>query len=121
LDAGAAVRALYELASAPATAPNALALLHELQAHQVELDLQTEELHRMQAELEISLQRRAGRWQVCRVQMAWRRCARCVPTSSMGHRTNLPTGSCVQGATAEHARCAPRPVGIRPARDFCSN
>ncbi len=57
LDAGAAVRALYELASAPATAPNALALLHELQAHQVELDLQTEELHRMQAELEISLQR----------------------------------------------------------------
>jgi PAS domain-containing protein len=46
------LRVLYELASTPATAPNALALLHELQVHQVEVDLQDEELRRSRVELE---------------------------------------------------------------------
>ncbi|MEO6079948.1 MAG: PAS domain-containing protein [Steroidobacteraceae bacterium] len=52
-----ALGVLYDLSSSPATAPKALALLHELQVHQVELDLQHEELRRSRAELEVSLAR----------------------------------------------------------------
>jgi hypothetical protein len=48
---------LHALASSPATAPDALALLHELQVHQVELDLQAQELHESRAELESALRR----------------------------------------------------------------
>ncbi len=61
--AGVAARAanalavLHSLASAPATAPDALALLHELQVHQVELDMQAEELRDSRAELEAALRR----------------------------------------------------------------
>jgi PAS domain S-box-containing protein len=57
LDSSAAFRALYELATSPSTAPSALALLHELQVYQVELDLQDEELRRSRAELEVALMR----------------------------------------------------------------
>ncbi len=57
LDAANALRVLFELASAPSTAPDALALLHELQVHQVEVDLQDEELRRSRVELEASLHR----------------------------------------------------------------
>jgi PAS domain S-box-containing protein len=56
-DASAALGVLYELASSPATAPNALTLLHELQVHQVEVDVQDEELRRSRIELEASLNR----------------------------------------------------------------
>jgi PAS domain-containing protein len=56
-DASAALGVLYELASSPSTAPDALALLHELQVHQVEVDLQDEELCRSRLELETSLNR----------------------------------------------------------------
>lgn len=56
-DASAALGVLYTLASSPSTAPDALALLHELQVHQVELDLQAEELRRSRSDLESSLQR----------------------------------------------------------------
>ncbi len=56
-DASDALRVLFELASTPATAAKALALLHELQVHQVEVDLQDEELRQARAELERSLQR----------------------------------------------------------------
>jgi hypothetical protein len=35
---------LHALASSPQTAADALTLLHELQVHQVELDLQAQEL-----------------------------------------------------------------------------
>ncbi len=56
-DASAALSVLYELASSPTTAPKALALLHELQVHQVEMDLQDEELRRSRVELETSLNR----------------------------------------------------------------
>jgi len=43
-NASEAMEVLYRLASSQSTAPDALALLHELQVHQVELDLQNEEL-----------------------------------------------------------------------------
>jgi hypothetical protein len=56
-DPSAALGVLYELASSPATAPRALALLHELQVHQVEVELQDEELCRSRVELETSLNR----------------------------------------------------------------
>lgn len=58
-DPSTALGVLYELASSPATAPGALALLHELQVHQVEVDLQDEELRRSRAELESALSRQA--------------------------------------------------------------
>jgi PAS domain-containing protein len=57
LDAAAALGVLYELASSPSTAGAALTLLHELQVHQVELDLQDEELRRSRSELEAALAR----------------------------------------------------------------
>jgi PAS domain-containing protein len=50
-----ALSALYTLASSPQTAADALALLHELQVHQVELDLQAQELLDSRAELESAL------------------------------------------------------------------
>ena len=56
-DATAALGVIYELASSPSTAPDALALLHELQVHQVEVDLQDEELRRSRLELEASFNR----------------------------------------------------------------
>ena len=46
---------LFRLASSPQTADSALALLHELQVHQVELELQDEELRRSRYELESEL------------------------------------------------------------------
>lgn len=56
-----ALSVLHTLASSPATAPDALALLHELQVHQVELDLQAQELQESRAELESALRRQAER------------------------------------------------------------
>ncbi|MCM5678243.1 PAS domain-containing protein [Schlegelella sp. S2-27] len=53
----AALRVLYELAASPQTAVDALAVLHELQVHQVELELQAEELRRLHSEAEAALQR----------------------------------------------------------------
>ena len=55
LNASAAFRVLHDLASSPSTSAAALALLHELQVYQVELDLQDEELRRSRAELEATL------------------------------------------------------------------
>lgn len=52
-----ALGVLFDLASSPSTAPKALALLHELQVHQVELDLQGEELRDARDEIEVSLSR----------------------------------------------------------------
>lgn len=63
--ATAAARALvvlHTMASAPATANEALALLHELQVHQVELELQAQELRDDRAELEAALHRRTERY-----------------------------------------------------------
>jgi len=55
-----ALAVLHQLASSPTTAGDAMALLHELQVHQVELDLQQEELRRSQSELEAALRRQAA-------------------------------------------------------------
>ena len=55
-----ALAALYQMASVPETAADALALLHELQVHQVELDLQQEELRRSRSELEDALIRQVA-------------------------------------------------------------
>ena len=55
-----ALAVLYQLASSPSTAADAMMLLHELQVHQVELDLQQEELLRSQSELETELIRQAA-------------------------------------------------------------
>ena len=54
-DASAALRVLFDLAASPSTAHDALALLHELQVHQVELDLQNEELTASRNALEDAL------------------------------------------------------------------
>jgi PAS domain-containing protein len=48
---------LHKLATSPSTAPDALALLHELQVHQVELELQAEETWSAYAQLEATLNR----------------------------------------------------------------
>ena len=48
----AALTLLYRLASNPDTAGDALKLLHELQVHQVELDLQHEQLEENRREIE---------------------------------------------------------------------
>ncbi|MDE2082502.1 MAG: PAS domain-containing protein [Burkholderiales bacterium] len=52
-----ALAVLHALATSPATADDALALLHELQVHQVELDLQAQELRESRVELETALRR----------------------------------------------------------------
>ena len=52
-----AMAVLMGLSSSPATAGDALAVLHELQVHQVELDLQNEELSASRVELEHALAR----------------------------------------------------------------
>lgn len=59
LVATAAFSVLHALASSPATAADAMALLHELQVHQVELDLQFEELQSASVDLEASLHRQS--------------------------------------------------------------
>jgi len=57
LNPSTALQALHDLASSPSTGAAALALLHELQVYQVELDLQDEELRRSRADLEMTLSR----------------------------------------------------------------
>ena len=52
-----ALAVLMDLSTSPATAGDALAVLHELQVHQVELDLQNEELQASRFELENALAR----------------------------------------------------------------
>lgn len=55
-----AMAVLYKLASSPSTAGDALALLHELQVHQVEVDMQHEELRHSRADLENHLARQTN-------------------------------------------------------------
>lgn len=62
-DPAPAMAALIDLAAVPATAPKALALLHELQVHQVELELQNEDLRQATAALEATLRIERARFQ----------------------------------------------------------
>jgi PAS domain S-box-containing protein len=55
-----ALAVLHQLASSPSTATDAMAMLHELQVHQVELELQQEEFRRAQSELEAALVRQTA-------------------------------------------------------------
>jgi PAS domain-containing protein len=57
-----ALSVLMAWASSSDTAADALTLLHELQVHQVELDLQAEELRDSRLELEADLRRQAERY-----------------------------------------------------------
>lgn len=59
VSAAPALRVLYDLATSPDTAADALALLHELQVHQVELDLQAEDMRSSSEELQAALARQA--------------------------------------------------------------
>ncbi|MDZ4282980.1 MAG: PAS domain-containing protein [Hydrogenophaga sp.] len=58
-----AMAVLYKLASSPDTAVDAMALLHELQVHQVEVDMQHEELRQSRVELENDLIRQTDRFE----------------------------------------------------------
>lgn len=62
-----ALSLLYRLASAPDTADDALKLLHELQAYQVELDLQHRQLEANERELEQELARYRGLYEAAPV------------------------------------------------------
>ena len=55
-----ALSLLYRLASSPASADDALKLLHELQVHQVELDLQHEQMETTRRDLAEDLARYRG-------------------------------------------------------------
>lgn len=55
--ASQAMRVLHGLAASPDTAPDALALLHELQVHQVELELQADMLQASHAEMDAAVRR----------------------------------------------------------------
>lgn len=55
--ASAAMGVLHKLASSPDTAEHALALLHELQVHQVEIEMQAEELRTSLAGADAALDR----------------------------------------------------------------
>ena len=68
-NASEALSVLHELASSPSTAGDALALLHELQVHQVEVDLQNEELRHSRAELEVALRHQATLFDLAPVGM----------------------------------------------------
>lgn len=58
-----AMAVLFKLASSPDTAVDAMALLHELQVHQVEVDMQHEELRQSRVELENDLIRQTNRFE----------------------------------------------------------
>jgi len=58
-----ALNLLHRLASTPASADDALKLLHELQVHQVELDLQHEQIETTRRELAEDLARYRGLYQ----------------------------------------------------------
>ena len=60
VSASNALAVLHQLASSPSTAGDAMSLLHELQVHQVELDLQQEELRSARYELETTLVRQTA-------------------------------------------------------------
>jgi PAS domain S-box-containing protein len=91
VSASNALAVLHDLASSPETAADALALLHELQVHQVELDLQADELRESRAGLETALRRQTDLYD-------------CQPVACFT----------IDGSTAVHElnRCAARMLGV---------
>lgn len=79
-----ALALLHRLASSPDTAGDALKLLHELQAHQVELDLQYRQLQANELELEQELARYRGLYE----------------TAPMGYLVLAPEGQIQEGNSA---------------------
>ncbi len=65
----AALGVLLDLATSPVTAADALAVLHELQVHQVELALQAEEMRTTTRELEIAMARQVQLYDCAPVAM----------------------------------------------------
>jgi PAS domain S-box-containing protein len=59
-DASEAIAVLFKLASSESTASDALALLHEIQVHQVEVEMQQEELSRALVAVESDLIRQTS-------------------------------------------------------------
>lgn len=91
VSAADALAVLHDLASSPETAADALALLHELQVHQVELELQADELRESRAVLESALRRQTELYE-------------CQPVACFT----------IDGSTAVHElnRCAARMLGV---------
>jgi len=87
-----AMRVLFELASSPQNAADALALLHELQVHQVELELQEEELRESRVDLEAALARQIELYEGAPV--AWFT----VDTEACLHEMNLGAARLLGGA-----------------------
>ena len=90
-----ALAVLHRLATSPNTADSALALLHELQVHQVELDMQAEELRESRVELESEL-----RWHVERYDLQPVGCFT-VNRDCIIQEMNL-TGSTMLGVERDH-------------------
>ncbi|MFN7122011.1 MAG: hypothetical protein ACK4NM_08255 [Hydrogenophaga sp.] len=93
-----AMAVLFKLASSPDTAVDAMALLHELQVHQVEVDMQHEELRQSRVELEHALVLQSNRFErapaaylvvdeasvLCEINMAGTRLLRAASNDLLG-------------------------------------
>ncbi|WP_157781879.1 PAS domain-containing protein, partial [Rubrivivax gelatinosus] len=127
--ASQALTVLHGLASSPATAAQALALLHELQVHQVELDLQAQELREARNELEETLRRQGERYDrlpvgclrlderllVLELNETAARMLGLDRTQAVG----LPLGGFVAGDSLQRLRAAIARLGVGPRRTAC--
>lgn len=120
---------LHAMASSPATAPEALALLHELQVHQVELDLQAQELRDERGELEAALHLQAERHEHLPVGCLTvdaelvvrelnRRAAGLMGVDAL-HAVGLPLAGFVAGDSLQHLRAATADVDAGRAPATC--
>lgn len=144
-DPAQAMAALIDLAAVPATAHKALALLHELQVHQVELELQNEDLRQATAAVEAALRAERARFQALPVAClvlnaagavetvndeaaAWlgveasalpgtALMAHLTPDSALALQALLARGDDLGAWTLAADGHAPRPLIVRVARD----
>jgi len=114
LDPSVAFQALYELALSPSTAPRALALLHELQVHQVELELQEEELRRSRAELESTVIRQAQLYDCAPVALfTVGRSSEVIEFNATGARLLGIDGDALRGASLDAFLAADSALALR--------